>query len=78
VISFGKNHPVIAQRIQLLVKEIFSTITGKYDFFKSSAELAPRCCWRRFAIKKMRSFPNQYVFLMFACGTGDLYDNALP
>ena len=63
-----------AQRIGM-VKEIFSTITGKYDFLNHLLSLRRDAAWRRFAIKKMRFFRTN-MFLDVACGTGDLSINA--
>jgi demethylmenaquinone methyltransferase/2-methoxy-6-polyprenyl-1,4-benzoquinol methylase len=63
-----------AQRISM-VKEIFSTITGKYDFLNHLLSLRRDVAWRRFAIKKMRFFRTN-MFLDVACGTGDLSINA--
>ena len=62
------------QRIGM-VKEIFSTITGKYDFLNHLLSLRRDVVWRRFAIKKMRFFRTNR-FLDVACGTGDLSINA--
>lgn len=59
-----------AQRISM-VKEIFSTITGKYDFLNRFLSLRRDVAWRNFAAKKMRFFQtNRYLDV--ACGTGDL------
>jgi demethylmenaquinone methyltransferase/2-methoxy-6-polyprenyl-1,4-benzoquinol methylase len=58
-----------------MVKEIFSTITGKYDFLNHLLSLRRDIAWRRFAIKKMRFFRTN-MFLDVACGTGDLSINA--
>ena len=58
-----------------MVKEIFSTITGKYDFLNHLLSLRRDIAWRRFAIKKMRFFRTN-MFLDIACGTGDLSINA--
>jgi demethylmenaquinone methyltransferase/2-methoxy-6-polyprenyl-1,4-benzoquinol methylase len=63
-----------AQRIGM-VKEIFSTITGKYDFLNHLLSLRRDIAWRRFAIKKMVFFKTN-MFLDIACGTGDLSINA--
>jgi demethylmenaquinone methyltransferase / 2-methoxy-6-polyprenyl-1,4-benzoquinol methylase len=54
-----------------MVKEIFSTITDKYDFLNHLLSLRRDVAWRRFAIKKM-FFPETGSFLDVACGTGDL------
>ena len=58
-----------------MVKEIFSTITGKYDFLNHLLSLRRDIAWRRFAIKKMVFFKTN-MFLDIACGTGDLSINA--
>jgi demethylmenaquinone methyltransferase/2-methoxy-6-polyprenyl-1,4-benzoquinol methylase len=63
-----------AQRIGM-VKEIFSIITGRYDFLNHLLSLRRDIAWRRFAIKKMRFFRTNR-FLDIACGTGDLSINA--
>ena len=58
-----------------MVKEIFSTITGKYDFLNHFLSLRRDIAWRRFAVKKMVFFKTKR-FLDIACGTGDLSINA--
>lgn len=58
-----------AERINI-VKEIFSTITTKYDFLNHLLSLRRDIAWRRFAIKKMNFFRTN-KFLDVACGTGD-------
>ncbi|MCX5848344.1 MAG: bifunctional demethylmenaquinone methyltransferase/2-methoxy-6-polyprenyl-1,4-benzoquinol methylase UbiE [Deltaproteobacteria bacterium] len=58
-----------------MVKEIFSTITGKYDFLNHFLSLRRDIAWRRFAVKKMVFFRTNR-FLDVACGTGDLSINA--
>jgi demethylmenaquinone methyltransferase / 2-methoxy-6-polyprenyl-1,4-benzoquinol methylase len=58
------------QRIGM-VKEIFSTITGRYDFLNHFLSLRRDVAWRRFAVKKMNFFMTK-KFLDIACGTGDL------
>ena len=54
-----------------MVKEIFGTITNRYDFLNHFLSLRRDVAWRRFAVKKMR-FLNTRRFLDIACGTGDL------
>lgn len=54
-----------------MVKEIFSTITPRYDFLNHFLSLRRDIAWRRFAVKKMR-FLRTKRFLDIACGTGDL------
>ena len=54
-----------------MVKEIFSTIIGKYDFLNHLLSLRRDVAWRRFAARKMHFFrTNRYLDV--ACGTGDL------
>jgi len=54
-----------------MVKEIFSTITSKYDFLNHFLSLRRDIVWRRFATNKMHFFKtNRYLDV--ACGTGDL------
>jgi len=59
-----------------MVKEIFSTITSRYDFLNHFLSLRRDIAWRRFAVKKMR-FPRTRRFLDIACGTGDLAIEAI-
>lgn len=59
-----------------MVKEIFSTITPRYDFLNHFLSLRRDIAWRRFAVKKMR-FPTTQRFLDVACGTGDLSVDAV-
>lgn len=54
-----------------MVKEMFSTITRKYDFLNHLLSLRRDIAWRRFTVKKMRFF-NTNKFLDVACGTADL------
>lgn len=54
-----------------MVKEIFSTITGKYDFLNHFLSARRDVAWRRFAVNKM-IFSKKGRFLDVACGTGDL------
>jgi len=58
-----------------MVKEIFSTITGKYDFLNHFLSLRRDVAWRKFAVRKM-VFSGTKKFLDIACGTGDLSINA--
>jgi len=55
----------------MLVKEIFSTITVRYDFLNHFLSLRRDIAWRRFAVEKMH-FARTNRFLDVACGTGDL------
>lgn len=57
-----------------MVKEIFSTITTRYDFLNHFLSLRRDIAWRRFAVKKMNFFKTKR-FLDIACGTGDLSIN---
>src|SRR5271157_581284 len=77
--SIVKKYPSVktisdAQRIGM-VKEVFSTITSRYDFLNHLLSLRRDIAWRRFAIKKMVFFKTN-MFLDIACGTGDLSINA--
>jgi demethylmenaquinone methyltransferase / 2-methoxy-6-polyprenyl-1,4-benzoquinol methylase len=58
------------ERIEM-VKEIFSTVTPKYDFLNHLLSLRRDRAWRRFAVKKMRFFQT-WRFLDLATGTADL------
>jgi demethylmenaquinone methyltransferase / 2-methoxy-6-polyprenyl-1,4-benzoquinol methylase len=58
------------ERIEM-VKEIFSTVTGKYDFLNHFLSLRRDIAWRRFTVRKM-SFGRTPRFLDVACGTADL------
>lgn len=54
-----------------VVKDIFSTITDRYDFLNHFLSLRQDIAWRRFTVKKM-VFQNTGRFLDVACGTCDL------
>ena len=57
----------------VMVKEIFSTVTGKYDFLNHFLSMRRDIAWRRFTVKKMVfPGPDPGRFLDVACGTGDL------
>ena len=58
------------ERIEL-VKQIFSTITGKYDFLNHFLSLRQDISWRNFSVGKMRFF-NTYRMLDVATGSADL------
>ena len=58
------------ERIRL-VKDIFTTITAKYDFLNHFLSLRRDVAWRRFAVRQMRFF-NTHRFLDVATGTSDL------
>ncbi len=72
--SSGRYSPVRqmsdAERIRT-VKEIFSTVTGKYDFLNHFLSLRRDIAWRRFTARKMRFFRTDR-FLDVATGTADL------
>ena len=53
------------------VKEIFSTVTGKYDFLNHLLSLRRDIAWRRFTIRRVRLL-NTCRFLDVATGTADL------
>ena len=59
-----------AERIRT-VKEIFSTVTGKYDFLNHLLSLRRDVAWRRFTVRRMRFF-RTHRFLDVATGTADL------
>lgn len=54
-----------------MVKEMFSTVTKKYDFLNHLLSLRRDVAWRRFTVKKMRFFKTGKL-LDVACGTADL------
>jgi len=54
-----------------MVKEIFSTIMGKYDFLNHFLSLRRDIAWRRFAVRKIQCFKT-HRFLDVATGTSDL------
>ncbi len=54
-----------------IVKEIFETVTGRYDFLNHFLSLRRDVFWRRFAARKMR-FRKSRRFLDVATGTADL------
>ena len=54
-----------------MVKEMFSTITRKYDFLNHLLSLRRDVAWRRFTVKKMQ-FSKTARLLDVACGTADL------
>jgi len=73
--SSGNRYPSVKEiddydRIRI-VREIFSTITGKYDFLNHFLSLRRDVAWRRFTVEQMRFF-NTYRFLDVATGTSDL------
>ena len=54
-----------------MVKEIFSTVTGRYDFLNHLLSLRRDIAWRRFTTRNMNFFKT-YRFLDIATGTADL------
>jgi demethylmenaquinone methyltransferase/2-methoxy-6-polyprenyl-1,4-benzoquinol methylase len=54
-----------------VVKDIFRTITKRYDFLNHFYSLGQDMYWRKFTVRKMRFF-NMFSFLDVATGTGDL------
>lgn len=54
-----------------IVREIFSTITDKYDFLNHFLSLRRDIAWRRYAVKKM-NFHKTDRLLDIACGTCDV------
>jgi len=58
------------QRVDM-VKDIFATVTSKYDFLTHFLSLRRDVAWRRFAVGKMRFF-RTHRFLDIATGTADL------
>ena len=63
------------QRIEI-VKDIFSSITSKYDFLNRFLSLRQDLNWRYRAVKQMRFFKS-YKLLDIATGTGDLAIDAV-
>ncbi|MCJ7684278.1 MAG: bifunctional demethylmenaquinone methyltransferase/2-methoxy-6-polyprenyl-1,4-benzoquinol methylase UbiE [Desulfobacteraceae bacterium] len=73
--SPGNRYPSVKEiddydRIRI-VRDIFATITGKYDFLNHFLSLRQDVFWRRFAVRQMRFF-NTGRFLDVATGTSDL------
>lgn len=54
-----------------MVREIFATITGRYDFLNHLLSLGRDVAWRRFAVRRMRFFKT-FRLLDVATGTADL------
>jgi demethylmenaquinone methyltransferase/2-methoxy-6-polyprenyl-1,4-benzoquinol methylase len=54
-----------------VVREIFTTIPGRYDFLNRVLSLRRDVAWRRFAVRKMRFF-DTFRLLDVATGTADL------
>jgi len=59
-----------------MVKEIFGTITDRYDFLNHFLSLGWDILWRQAAVREMQFFKT-YRLLDVACGTGDLGIEAL-
>ncbi len=59
-----------------MVKEIFSTVTPRYDFLNHFLSLRRDVAWRRFTAKKM-SFSRTHRYLDIATGTADLIIEAV-
>ena len=74
------NYPPVNQMNQIqkveIVKDIFSSITNKYDFLNRFLSLRQDIAWRNKTVKEMRFFKS-YKFLDMATGTGDLAINAV-
>lgn len=54
-----------------MVREIFTTIPGRYDFLNRVLSLRRDVAWRRFAVRKMHFF-DTFRLLDVATGTADL------
>ena len=59
-----------AERVRI-VKDVFRTVTGKYDFLNHFLSLRRDVAWRSFAVRKMR-FSQTGRYLDVATGTGDV------
>jgi demethylmenaquinone methyltransferase/2-methoxy-6-polyprenyl-1,4-benzoquinol methylase len=59
-----------ADRIRI-VKDVFTTVTGKYDFLNHFLSLRRDVAWRDFAVRNMR-FSRTNRFLDVATGTADV------
>ena len=75
-----KDYPRVSQmnqnqRIEI-VKDIFSSVTSKYDFLNRFLSLRQDLAWRKTTVKQMRFFKS-YKFLDMATGTGDLAIDAV-
>ena len=75
-----KEYPPVSEMSQKqkveIVKEIFSSITNKYDFLNRFLSLRQDLTWRKTTVKQMRFFES-YKFLDMATGTGDLAIDAV-
>jgi len=75
----GKYQPVteLADNERIgIVKEIFSTVTGRYDFLNHFLSLRRDVAWRNFTTRKMRFFQT-FRLLDIATGTADLAIDAV-
>jgi len=70
-----KKYPLVNEMTDTehigMVREIFSTITEKYDFLNHCFSLGRDIAWRRSAVERMHFF-RTYRFLDVATGTADL------
>ena len=75
-----KDYPPVSQMNQNqrveIVKDIFSSITNKYDFLNQFLSLRQDLAWRKKTVEQMRFFKS-YRLLDMATGTGDLAINAV-
>jgi demethylmenaquinone methyltransferase/2-methoxy-6-polyprenyl-1,4-benzoquinol methylase len=73
--STGRNYPSVAEMTDDehigVVREIFSSITQKYDFLNHLLSLRRDIAWRRLTARRMRFFQT-YRFLDVATGSADL------
>ncbi len=76
----NKNYPPVNLMNQKqkvgIVKDIFSSITNRYDFLNRFLSFRQDIAWRNKTVKEMRFF-NSYNFLDMATGTGDLAIDAV-
>ena len=75
-----KNYPSVSQmnqnqRIEI-VKDIFSSVTNKYDFLNRFLSFRQDLTWRKKTVLQMQFFKS-YKFLDMATGTGDLAIDAV-
>jgi len=70
-----KTYPSISEVTKTehigMVKEIFGTITERYDFLNHLLSLRRDVAWRRFAVRRMHFFKTGRL-LDVACGTADV------
>ena len=76
----NKNYPPVNMMSQKqkvrIVKDIFSSITNRYDFLNRFLSLRQDIAWRNKTVKEMQFFKS-YKFLDMATGTGDLAIDAV-